>query len=357
MKCQTRLRSARSQCWGRGLSVLLLGLLAAFGAAEGSSRASVRIDYNRDIRPIFSDNCYACHGPDKDKRKAGLRLDIKEDAFRKLESDAFALVPGDPRKSKLLELVATENDEDRMPPVKTGKRLTKAQVELLRLWIEEGANWQGHWAYLPPERPALPKVTGESEVRNEIDYFILARQEKERLQLSPEADPTTLLRRASLDLTGLPPTIEEVDGFLADQSPAAYEKAVDRLLASPHYGERMALHWLDLARYADTSGYHFDGTREMWLWREWVIQAFNQNQPFDQFTVEQLAGDLLPNPTVSQKIATGFHRNVMTTDEGGADPQEYLTKYVVDRVATTAELAAWTAVGNVLLNLNETLTK
>ena len=357
MKCRARLRSARSQCWGRGLSVFLLGLLPAFGAAEGSSRASVRIDYNRDIRPIFSDNCYACHGPDKDKRKAGLRLDIKEDAFKRLESNAFALVPGDPRKSKLLELVAAENDEDRMPPVKTGKRLTKPQVELLRRWIEEGATWQGHWAYISPERPALPKVTGESAVRSEIDYFILARQEKEGLQLSPEADPTTLLRRASLDLTGLPPTIEEIDGFLTDQSPAAYEKAVARLLASPHDGERMALHWLDLARYADTSGYHFDGTREMWLWREWVIQAFNQNQAFDQFTLEQWAGDLLPNPTVSQKIATGFHRNVMTTDEGGADPQEYLTKYVVDRVATTAELAAWTAVGNVLLNLNETLTK
>ena len=338
MKRQTRSRLARGKCCLYALAGFFLAFRPASGAEDASSKPPARIDYNRDIRPIFSDNCYACHGPDKDKRKAGLRLDLKQDAFKKLESNAFALVPGDPGKSKLIELITTDNDEDRMPPPKTGKRLTKIQVELLRRWIEEGATWTGHWAYLSPERPALPKVKDEAAVRNEIDYFILARQEKEGLQLVPEADRTTLLRRASLDLTGLPPTIEEVDGFLADKSPAAYEKAVDRLLAAPQYGERMALSWLDLARYADTSGYHFDGTREMWLWREWVIQSFNQNKPFDEFTIEQLAGDLLPNPTISQKIATGFHRNVMTTDEGGADPQEYLTKYVVDRVATTASV-------------------
>ncbi|HYV25901.1 MAG TPA: DUF1549 domain-containing protein, partial [Candidatus Eisenbacteria bacterium] len=319
--------------------------LAAAGTKGSAPKPSSQIDFNRDIRPIFSENCYACHGPDKSKQKAGLRFDLPEEAFKKLESGNFALVPGDPAKSRVLQLVASDDDDDRMPPKKTGKRLTPAQVDVLRRWVEQGAKWTAHWSYIPLVRPAVPAVKNKHWLRNDLDNFILARLEKEKLQPSPEADKTTLLRRVSFDLTGLPPTIAEVDEFLADKSSDAYDKLVDRLLASPHYGERMALTWLDAARFADTSGYHNDSIRYMWLWRDWVINAFNQNKPFDQFTIEQLAGDLLPNPTLDQKIASGFHRNVMTTDEGGADPAEYLAKYIVDRVSTTAVVWLGTTMG------------
>ena len=226
-----------------------------------------------------------------------------------------------------------------MPPPKHNKPLKAEQVALLKRWVEEGAQWKKHWSFIPPERPELPTVKDRKWPRNAIDYFTLARLEKEKLQPNPEADKPTLIRRATLDLTGLPPSIEEVDAFLADKSRNACEKLVDRLLASPHYGERMAQNWLDLARYADTSGYHFDGVRFMWLWRDWVINAFNDNKPYDEFTVEQLAGDLLPKPTQSQRVATGFVRNNMTNDEGGADPDEYLNKYVADRVTTVG--AVW----------------
>src|SRR4029079_112906 len=212
-------------------------------------------------------------------------------------------------------------------------------VDLLARWVEEGAVWKKHWSFIPPEKPPLPIVAEKDWPRNELDYFVLERLEKARLKPAPEAEKGTLLRRASFDLTGLPPTIDEVDAFLADNSPQAYDKVVDRLMEAAHYGERMAANWLDLARYADTSGYHFDGVRFMWLWRDWVIQAFNDNKPYDEFTVEQLAGDLLPKPTQSQRIATGFVRNNMTNDEGGADPDEYLNEYVVDRVNTLGE--AW----------------
>src|SRR3989449_5185854 len=226
-----------------------------------------------------------------------------------------------------------------MPPPKEGKPLRAEQVEMLIRWVKEGAKRKNHWSLIVPERPALPEVREKNWPRNEIDYFTLERREKEGLKPAPEADKATLIRRASLDLTGLPPTINEVDAFLADNSPQAYAKLVDRLLDSAHYGERMAVNWLDLARYADTAGYHFDGVRFMWLWRDWVINAFNQNKPYDAFTIEQLAGDLLPNPTREQRIATGFVRNNMTTDEGGSDPDEYLNKYVVDRVNTLG--AVW----------------
>ncbi|MEI2723487.1 MAG: DUF1549 domain-containing protein [Verrucomicrobiota bacterium] len=226
-----------------------------------------------------------------------------------------------------------------MPPTKHNKPLTAEEIALLQRWVQEGAHWKPHWSFIPPERPALPPVKDRKWPRNAIDYFTLARLEKEKLPPNPEADKATLIRRATLDLIGLPPTIEEVDAFLANKSPDAYEKLVDRLLTSPHYGERMAQNWLDLARYADTSGYHFDGVRFMWLWRDWVIKAFNDNKSYDEFTVEQLAGDLLPEPTQSQRIATGFVRNNMTNDEGGADPDEYLNKYVADRVTTVG--AVW----------------
>ena len=299
------------------------------------ARADSRIDYNRDIRPILSENCYACHGPDPKARKADLRLDLKEDAFRD-RSGFFVIAAGDPASSELLERIATDDPDAVMPPPESGKTLSKDQVELVRKWIAQGAPWDGHWAYIPPKHVAPPEVKDATWPRNAIDRFVLNRIEKEGLTPSPEADRATLIRRLSLDLTGLPPTPAEVDAFLADTGPAAYEKVVDRLLASPHYGERMAQDWLDLARYADTNGYHIDNNRDIWLYRDWVIDAFNRNQPFDQFTVEQIAGDLLPNPTVEQRIATGFQRNTMVNFEGGADPDEYLTKYVVDRVNTTA---------------------
>src|SRR2546427_2449298 len=297
------------------------------------------IDFNRDIRPILSDHCYACHGPDENKRKAGLRLDRPEEALKTLKSGNRAIVPGDVEKSTLVQRLTCRDPDEVMPPPKEGKPLRAEQAALLIRWVKEGAPRKNHWSLIVPERPTLPEVHEKNWPRNEIDYFILERLEKEGLKPAPEADKARLIRRASLDLTGLPPTISQVDAFLADKSPEAYEKLIDRLLDSAHYGERMAVNWLDLARYADTSGYHFDGVRFMWLWRDWVINAFNQDTPFDAFTIEQLAGDLLANPTREQRIATGFVRNNMTTDEGGSDPDEYLNKYVVDRVNTLG--AVW----------------
>ncbi|MDB6039622.1 MAG: Planctomycete cytochrome, partial [Verrucomicrobiales bacterium] len=279
-------------------------------------------------------HCYACHGPDEAKRKAGLRLDNEQIALKELKSGARAIVPGDLKNSAMIERIHSADPDEKMPPAKGGKPLSKEQIDLLTRWVQQGAKWQKHWAFMPPERASLPEVKNRNWPRNAIDNFVLARLEKEGLKPNPEADKVTLLRRATLDLTGLPPTIEEVDAFLADNTPDAYERVVDRLMLSPHYGERMAQHWLDLARYADTSGYHFDGVRFMWLWRDWVINSFNDNKPFDQFVVEQLAGDLMPNASQSQRVATGFMRNNMTNDEGGADPDEYLDKYVADRVNT-----------------------
>jgi hypothetical protein len=316
-----------------------LALAFVLGTSVFAATPTPNVDFNRDIRPLLSDHCYACHGPDENKRKAGLRLDREEDAFKELKSGQRALVAGDPAKSSLVQRLVTADPDELMPPPKHGKPLTAAQIDLLQRWVKEGAQWQQHWSFIPPQRPPLPAVKDRRWPKNELDHFVLARLEKEGLKPNPEADRVTLLRRVTLDLTGLPPTIEEVDAFLADKSAGAYERAVDRLLASPHYGERLAQNWLDLARYADTSGYHFDGVRFMWLWRDWVIEAFNADKPYDEFTVEQLAGDLLPDPTVGQRVATGFVRNNMTNDEGGADPDEYLNKYVVDRVNTLG--AVW----------------
>jgi len=301
---------------------------SGFGAAPG------KIDFNRDIRPILSDNCYACHGPDEHKRKGGLRLDRKEDAFKTLKSGDRAIIPGNLATSTLVTRIQTTDADDVMPPPEFGRKLTPEQVSLLKQWVQEGAEWQNHWSFIVPERAAVPEVKESSWVRNTVDRFVLSELEKRGLKPEPEAEKTTLIRRATMDLTGLPPTIEEVDAYLADASGDAYEKVVDRLLTSSHYGERMAQNWLDLARYADSNGYHFDGVRFMWLWRDGVIQSFNQNQRFDQFTVEQLAGDMIPNATPAQRVASGFMRNGMTNDEGGADPDEYLNKYIVDRVNT-----------------------
>ena len=295
-----------------------------------------KIDYNRDIRPILSENCYACHGPDSNKRKAGLRLDRKEDAFKKLESGSVPIVAGNLASSELYKRIISTDDDERMPSVKSGKKLSAAQIDLLKRWIERGAVWTPHWSYIPPQRPPLPVAKNKSWPKNPIDNFVLDRLERAGLAPGPEAEKVRLIRRATLDLTGLPPTLEEVAAFLADKSANAFEKVVDRLLASSAYGERMAQFWLDLARYADTNGYHIDNNRDLWLWREWVINAFNRNMPFDQFTVEQIAGDLLPNATIAQKIASGFNRNEMVNFEGGADPNEYAVKYIVGRVDCTS---------------------
>jgi hypothetical protein len=312
------------------LALVGVVLLSANAAAQPQA-----IQFNRDIRPILSNHCFQCHGPDKAKRKASLRLDMEEGIFADL-GDCKVIVPGEPSKSELFRRITATDESERMPPAKAGGRLAERDVALIRRWIEQGAKWQKHWAFTKPKRPPVPTVKNASWVRNPIDAFVLARLEREGLSPSPEADRTILIRRATLDLTGLPPASAEVDAFLADSSPDAYEKVVDRLLRSPRYGERMAARWLDAARYADTNGYQNDGDRTMWRWRDWVIEAYNRNMPFDQFTIEQIAGDMLPHPTLEQRIATGFNRNHRLNAEGGIIPEEYAVEYVVDRVDTTA---------------------
>ena len=294
-----------------------------------------KIDFDRDIRPILSDNCFACHGPDEAQRKAKLRLDTSDGAFEDRKTYKI-VVPGDSANSRLYQRISAEKKAARMPPPYAQRQLTPAQVDLIKRWIDEGAKYEIHWAWIAPRRPDPPAAKNRKWPRNDIDRFVLARLEQENLAPSPEADKTTLIRRVTLDLTGLPPTPEDVERFLADKSPGAYQKVVDRLLASPRYGERMAVDWLDLARYSDTHGYHIDSHRDMWRWREWVIDAFNHNMPYDEFTVDQIAGDLLPGATTEQKIATGFNRNHMINFEGGAIPEEYQVEYVVDRANTTA---------------------
>jgi len=291
------------------------------------------VDFDRQIRPILSENCFVCHGPDAKQRKADLRLDTKEGAFAKRD-DVTPVVPGKPDESEMIRRVTSKDSDEVMPPRKSNRKLTDAQIALLRRWVVEGAAWKSHWSFTAPGRPELPKVKGR--VRNPMDTFILARLEREGLAASPEADRAALLRRASLDLTGLPPTPAEVDAFLADPATDAYERQVERLLASPRYGEHMAWPWLAAARYSDTNGYQGDGTRTMWPWRDWLIDALNRNVPFDRLTVEQLAGDLLPNATVAQKVATAFHRNHMLNGEGGRIAEESRVDYVADRVDTTA---------------------
>jgi hypothetical protein len=293
------------------------------------------VRFNRDIRPVLSDKCFHCHGPDAATREADLRLDDPASALA--ERDGYrVIVPGDLEASELYRRITSTDEYERMPPVDSGRTLTAAQRALLKQWIEQGAEYQPHWSFVTPARPPLPEVAKTEWPRSAIDYFVLARLEREGLAPSPEAERHTLIRRVTLDLTGLPPTPEEVQAFLADPSPDAYEALVDRLLASPRYGEHMAVNWLDAARYADTHGYLFDTARSMWRWRDWVIGAFNRNLPFDQFTVEQLAGDLLENPTLDQLIATGFNRNHIINNEAGATPEEYFVENILDRINTTA---------------------
>lgn len=320
---------------------LTLLLATAQQALPVSAAEPGKIDFNRDIRPILSNNCIQCHGPDAAERKGGtdgLRLDVRDGALADLGGYA-AIVPGAPAKSALIERVSSTDPDLVMPPKESGKKLTKREIDLLTQWVKEGAHYAVHWSYAKPVRPALPAVKQTSWPKNEIDYFILARLEREGLSPSPEADRNTLIRRLSLDLTGLPPTVEEVEAFVADNDPQAYEKLVDLLLHKQAYGEHWAHFWLDLARYADSAGYADDPPRTIWLYRDYVIRSLNENKPFDQFTIEQIAGDLLPNPTNDQLIATAFHRNTLTNNEGGTNDEEFRNVAVVDRVNTT--LAVW----------------
>ena len=306
--------------------------VTAFGFTATSAAATPDIQFNRDIRPILSDNCFACHGPDKEARKAKLRLDTPDGAYEK-HGDVTAVVPGQPEKSDTIARIESTDPEEVMPPPKSGKHLTAQQKQLLKDWIAQGAKYEGHWAYRPPTRSELPAVAGAT---HPIDAFIRERLRKEGLAPAPEADRRTLLRRVSLDLTGLPPTPEQVRRFEKSRDPKAYEKLVEELLASPHYGERLAVHWLDLVRYADTIGFHGDVPISVWPYRDYVIRAFNENLPYDRFTREQLAGDLLPDATERQKVASTFNRLNRMSTEGGIQDKEYLAKYAADRVRTAS---------------------
>ncbi|MEO6181655.1 MAG: DUF1549 domain-containing protein, partial [Verrucomicrobiota bacterium] len=316
--------------------VLIPGLLALTGNLVAATPS--KIEYNRDVRPILSQNCFACHGADSAARKADLRLDRFEDAIAPRKDSSPAIVPGKPDVSALVSRILATDEDDIMPPPKTHKVLSLEQKQVLKNWIADGANYQAHWSLIAPSRSPLPKVRNHSWVRNPIDNFILARLEREGLKPVKEADRRTLARRVSLDLTGLPPKPEEVETFVNDKSRDAYEKFVDRLLESPHYGEHRARYWLDAARYADSNGIHIDNYREMYSYRDWVIKSFNRNQRFDQFTIEQLAGDLLPNYTLDQDVATGFNRCNITTSEGGAIDEEYLVLYARDRTEATSQV-------------------
>jgi Protein of unknown function (DUF1553)/Protein of unknown function (DUF1549)/Planctomycete cytochrome C len=297
-----------------------------------------KVDYDRDVLPILSSKCFTCHGPDAKARKAGLRLDVRDKATKPAKTGDVPIVPGRAADSEVVRRIYAEDERERMPPQKGGKELTKSEKQIIKRWIDQGAEYKQHWAFVKVERPAPPLVNDKAWGKNDIDAFILHRLEAAGMRPSPQTDRVTLIRRLSLDLRGFPPSLGEVDEFLADEAPNAYEKLVDRLLASPHYGEKMALLWLDLARFGDTSGYHMDSTRQMSLWRDWVINAFNKNMPFDQFTIEQLAGDLLPHATIEQKIASGFNRNSRFNEEGGVDPEEYVIRYNVDRTNTLGQV-------------------
>ncbi|MEZ6056451.1 MAG: PSD1 and planctomycete cytochrome C domain-containing protein [Planctomycetaceae bacterium] len=341
--------------------VLALALAVGVMGLRGSLLAEERIDFTADIRPILSNSCFNCHGPDEKTREANLRLDTSIGALADHDGHA-AIVPGKPEASELLNRITSNDPDLRMPPADSGRpSLTPAQQQLLRRWIEQGAEYKGHWAFETPQRPALPNVAealsrGDLKVpmtqdatkreaerqrlaawpRNAIDHFTLKRMLEAGLTPAAEASKETLIRRATLDLTGLPPTVAEVDAFLADDSPEAYEKLIDRLLASTRYGEHMTRYWLDAARYGDTHGLHLDNIRSIWPYRDWLIRSFNDNKPYDEMTIEQLAGDLLPNPTTQQKVATGFIRCNVTTSEGGSIAEEYYVRYGVDRVETMA---------------------
>src|SRR5262245_43327001 len=323
-----------------GAAVFLAVTLA--GWADGPDKTGTappvrKVQYAREILPILSANCFVCHGPDEKMRKAGLRLDIPELDVKELKSGSHAIVPGDAPNSELVARIFSK-EKDRMPPATAHKQLKDTEKQLLKRWIEEGAEFQRHWAFVPPKRPTLPRPKTPGWGHNAIDAFVLARLEAEGLQPAPEADRYTLARRVSIDLTGLPPTLEAVDRFVNDKSAGAYERFVDQVLASPPYGERWAQVWLDLARYADSNGYAEDQPRTIWKFRDWVIEAINANMPFDKFTIEQIAGDLLPSPTQEQLMATGFHLNTLVNSEVGTSREVFRKIAVVDRVNTTFQV-------------------
>lgn len=321
---------------GRNLRSLV-ATACALAAWWAGGLAAAEVDFARDIRPILSDNCFLCHGPDDGSRVTELRLDTNAGLRSKLAEGAV-VVPGEPAASQLYRRITSSDPDLQMPPADSNRTLTPQQMELIRQWIAQGAEYREHWSWRPIERPRVPVVTPSDWPINPIDAFVLARLQHEGVEPAPEAERFRLLRRVTLDLTGLPPTREELKAFLADEGPDAYERAVDRLLASPAYGERMAWDWLDAARYADSNGYQGDSERTMWPWRDWVVAAFNGNQPFDEFTIEQLAGDLLPQGTLEQKLATGFCRNHMINGEGGRIPEENRVDYVMDMAETTGTI-------------------
>lgn len=319
----------------RIVNLLRFGLMLAVSLVSARCARSAEVRFDRDIRPILSDRCFHCHGPDEEDRHADLRLDLKSEALAEREGHP-AIVPGSLEQSVLWERITSDDELLKMPPPQSNKSLSPREIELIRRWIEQGAEWTEHWAFVAPTRPELPDVTADDSLENPIDHFILQRLRDEGVTFSPEADRRTLIRRLSFDLTGLPPAPEDVERFLEDDSADAYEKLVDRLLGSPHFGERMAVMWLDAARYGDTSVFHADGPRDMWGWRDRVVEAYNENMPFDRFSTLQLAGDLVSEASIYDKVLAGFNRNNGTTDEGGAIAEEYRVEYVVDRVKTTS---------------------
>ncbi len=324
-------RSFRSRRTPRTLSA---GAVLAALIVAPSSRAADDIEFSRDIRPLLSDKCFHCHGPDATTREGNLRLDVEEGVFQRRGRRRVPVVAGQPSRSAVFRRITADDPDDRMPPPDSGKSLSESEIELIRRWIEQGAEWQGHWSLISPTRPPVPEVTDTAWPRTTLDRFVLARLETEMLRPSPEADRRTWIRRVTLDLTGLPPTIDEVERFVADTSADAYEKVVDRLLGSPAYGEHQARFWLDAARYGDTHGLHLDNYREIWPYRDWVIRAFNANLGWDEFTVKNLAGDLLPGATLDDLVASGFNRCHITTSEGGSIAEEVYVRNVVDRVST-----------------------
>ncbi|MFM7592462.1 MAG: DUF1549 domain-containing protein, partial [Isosphaeraceae bacterium] len=320
--------------------------LACFsGLSLSGAEPGTKVDFNRDIRPILSARCLSCHGIDDESRKGELRLDQRADAVR--SRDGYHVIkPGDSNASELMARVTSTEADEVMPPPRSGPPLKKEEIEKLRAWIAQGADYAEHWAFLPVSRPQPPETSNDSWASSAIDRFILKKLDQAGLKPAKQADKATLIRRLSLDLTGLPPSVNEVDAYLADSSPDATEKLVQRLLASPHYGERLARGWLDLARYADSKGYGSDPLREyMWRYRDWVIDSFNANKPYDQFLTEQIAGDLIPNATSEQILATSFHRNTMSNDEGGTDDEEFRVAAIKDRVDTTGQVFMGLTVG------------
>ena len=340
-----KVRGARRRatlCCGLAAPIVVV-CVSALGV-EAQEATVIPLNFQRDVRPILADNCFQCHGPDESTRKAELRLDTESGLFVE-RTDGHAVVPGNPEGSLLYQRITHENQRRRMPPTQANKTLSDEHIEVLRRWIDQGASWGQHWAFTRIKRPEPPALPDDGWSRNAIDQFVLAKLRSEGLAQGPEADRRTLVRRLALDLTGLPPEPKVVEGFLSDDSDKAYEALIERLLESEHWGEHRARYWLDVARYGDTHGIHIDNYREMYPYRDWVIEAFNTNKPFDEFTVEQIAGDRLPEPTLDQLIASGFHRNNITTNEGGAIPEEWEAVYAKDRADTTGTVFLGLTVG------------